>query len=154
MRNALLTEGRMKRQVEEDEVNCTWTIQVGMWDVYCKYFPHSSSTFCRKSAFFFFRKALINSGWFLNLWFLNQKNISEISPSALFLFLLSQKRMAMCRHVSGNMFWIIPKPPADWEELVPSRHLPQPVSALHSGLRGRLHRGWSFSWNNWKVIGP
>ena len=30
MRNALLTEGRMKRQVEEDEVNCTWTIQVGM----------------------------------------------------------------------------------------------------------------------------
>lgn len=27
MRNALLTEGRMKRQVEEDEVNCTWTIQ-------------------------------------------------------------------------------------------------------------------------------
>jgi len=27
MRNALLNEGRMKRQVEEDEVNCTWTIQ-------------------------------------------------------------------------------------------------------------------------------
>merc|ERR1719447_2051883 len=27
MRNALLNEGRMKRQGEEDEVNCTWTIQ-------------------------------------------------------------------------------------------------------------------------------
>ena len=87
----------MKRQVEEDEVNCTWTIQVGMIDVYCKYFPHSSSTFCRKSAFF-------SKSTYLNFWFLNQKNISEISPSALFLFLLSQKRMAMCRHVSGNMF--------------------------------------------------
>ena len=28
MRNALLNEGRSKREVEE-EVNCTWTIQVG-----------------------------------------------------------------------------------------------------------------------------
>ena len=27
MRNALLNEGRVKREVEE-EVNCTWTIQV------------------------------------------------------------------------------------------------------------------------------
>ena len=30
MRNALLKEGRAKREVEEEEeVNCTWTIQVG-----------------------------------------------------------------------------------------------------------------------------
>ena len=28
MRNALLNERRVKREVEED-VNCTWTIQVG-----------------------------------------------------------------------------------------------------------------------------
>ena len=37
MRNALLKEGRVKREVEEEEVNCTWTIQVGkipsMYDI-------------------------------------------------------------------------------------------------------------------------